>query len=415
MKKYFSVILALLFIILFQTAASAQNNPALLDSLIKANSSLFPEVAANPSKYQLQILYTQIDRDRKNRPHFTTYKYNVNKNNYFYPASSVKIAGAVLSLQKLNELNVKGLSKFTALRIDSAYSGQTRVLKDLSSKDSLPSIAHYIKKIFLASDNDAFNRTYEFLGQKYLNEELWKRGIKDVKLQHRVSVALSPEENRHTNPFTFYDGNKVIYRQEAQVNPVEYRNDIPTLFRGNGYIDGNGTLVNKPKDFTYSNYISVESLQGILKRIIFPESFPKEERFNLTKDDYKFLYKYMSMLARESDYPKYDTKEYPDANVKFLMYGGTKDSIPSNIRIFNKIGLAYGYLTDNAYVVDFDRRVEFFVTAVIYVNNDEIFNDDKYEYDQIGLPFLRNLGKVIYNYELSRPRKYKPDLSIFKN
>lgn len=413
MKKYFSFIT--LFVLIFSGAAFPQNkNAALLDSLIKAHSSLFPEVAANPSKYQVQILYTQVDRDRKNRPHFTTYKYNVNKNSYFYPASSVKIAGAVLSLQKLNELNIKGLDKYTSLRIDSAYSGQSRVLKDMSSKDGLPSIAHYIKKIFLASDNDAFNRTYEFVGQKYLNEELWKRGLKDLKLQHRVSVALSPEENRHTNPFTFYDKDKIIFEQPEQVNPVQYQNDLPTLFRGNGFMAGD-SLINKPKDFTYSNYISVESLQGILRRVIFPESFPKDERFNLTQDDYKFLYKYMPMLGRESDYPKYDLKEYPDANVKFLMYGGTKDTIPSNIRIFNKIGLAYGYLTDNAYIVDFDKKVEFFVTAVIYVNSDEIFNDDKYEYDQIGLPFLKNLGKVIYNYEISRPRKYKPDLSLFKN
>ncbi|MGE5351685.1 MAG: serine hydrolase [Syntrophothermus sp.] len=412
MQKYFSLLLTF---ILFSAAAFPQaKNAALLDSLVKANKSLFPEVAANPSKYQVQILYTQVDRDRKNRPRFTTYKYNVNKNNYFYPASSVKIAGAVLSLQKLNELNIKGLDKFTTLRIDSAYTGQSRVLKDMSSKDGLPSIAHYIKKIFLASDNDAFNRTYEFVGQKYLNEELWKRGLKDLKLQHRVSVALSPEENRHTNPFTFYNKDKIIYEQPEQVNPVQYQNDLPTLFRGNGYMVGD-SLVRKPKDFTYSNYISVESLQGILRRIIFPESFPKEERFNLTQDDYKFLYKYMSMLPKESDYPKYDPKEYYDAYVKFLMYGSKNDTIPSNVRIFNKIGLAYGYLTDNAYIVDFEKKVEFFVTAVIYVNSDEVFNDDKYEYDQIGLPFLRNLGKVIYNYELSRPRKFKPDLSQFKN
>lgn len=65
--------------------------------------------------------------------------------------------------------------------------------------------------------------------------------------------------------------------------------------------------------------------------------------------------------------------------------------------------------------MDFDKKVEFFVTAVIYVNEDQIFNDDKYEYNQIGLPFLRNLGKVIYKYELNRPRKYTPDLSKFEN
>ncbi|MCU7497371.1 MAG: hypothetical protein HF314_14335 [Ignavibacteria bacterium] len=415
MKKYFSLTFAFLFVLLFSNAVFPQNKSTnLLDSLIRANSSLFPEVAANPSKYQVQILYTQINRDKHNKPHFTTYKYNVDKNSYFYPASSVKIAGAVLSLQKLNELKVKGLDKFTPLKIGSTHSGQTTVEKDKSSKDSLPSIAHYVKKIFLASDNDAFNRTYEFVGQKYLNEELWKRGLKDLKLMHRVSVALSPEENRYTNPFTFYNDGKIIYRQDEQFNPVQYKNDLPTVYRGNGYMLGD-SLVNEPKDFSFSNYISVESLQGILRRIIFPESFPKDERFNLTEDDYKFLYKYMSMLGRESDYPKYDTKEYPDANVKFLMFGGTKDTIPSNIRIFNKIGLAYGYLTDNAYIVDFDKKTEFFLTAIIYVNKDEIFNDDKYEYDQTGLPFLKNLGKVIYNYELSRPRKYKPDLSKFRN
>lgn len=337
MQKYFSLLLT--FIILFSGAGYPQaKNPALLDSLIIANQSLFPEVAANPSKYQVQVLYTQIDRDKKNRPHFTIYKYHVDKNNYFYPASSVKIAGAVLSLQKLNELNIKGLDKFTTLRIDSAFSGQTKVLNDPTSRSGLPSIGHYIKKIFLVSDNDAFNRTYEFLGQKYLNEELWKRGLKDVKLLHRVSVSLSPEENRHTNPFTFYDGDKIICRQEAQYNPAQYKTDLPTVFRGNGYMLGD-SLVSKPKDFSFNNSISVENLQGILKRIIFPESFPMEERFNLTKDDYKFLYKYMSMLPKESDYPKYDAKEYPDANVKFLIYGGGKDTIPSNIRIYNKIGL----------------------------------------------------------------------------
>jgi len=46
--------------------------------------------------------------------------------------------------------------------------------------------------------------------------------------------------------------------------------------------------------------------------------------------------------------------------------------------------------------------VEFLLSAVIYVNEDEIFNDDKYEYDEIGLPFLANLGRVIYKYELER-------------
>ncbi|MGE5682195.1 MAG: serine hydrolase [Bacillota bacterium] len=406
----------LVFLVLFFSGSIfPQKAPGsdLIDSLLKANKDLFPEVVSDPGKYRLQILYTKIDRDKHNKPHFTSYNYRVDPKEYFYPASSVKLAGAVLSLQKLNELNVKGLNKFTPLRIDSTFSGQTRVESDKSSENGLPSIAHYIKKIFLVSDNDAFNRTYEFTGQKYINEELWKRGFKDLNLIHRVSVALSRDENRHTNPFTFYNGDKVIFKQNEQYNPVQYKNQLPGVLIGKGYYSGD-SLVNEPKDFSYNNYISVENLQGILRSVMFPSGIDKKHRFNLKEDDYRFLRKYMSMLPRESSYPHYDPKEEWDSYCKFLIFGDKKDTIPQNIRIFNKIGVAYGFMIDNAYIVDFDKNIEFMLTAVIYVNEDQIFNDDKYEYDKIGFPFMGNLGRVIYNYELNRTRKFKPDLTEFK-
>jgi hypothetical protein len=64
--------------------------------------------------------------------------------------------------------------------------------------------------------------------------------------------------------------------------------------------------------------------------------------------------------------------------------------------------------------VDFERGVEFFLTATILVNEDGIFNDDKYEYETVGKPFLARLGQVIYEYELGRKRRHKPDLSQFR-
>ena len=81
------------------------------------------------------------------------------------------------------------------------------------------------------------------------------------------------------------------------------------------------------------------------------------------------------------------------------------------MRIFNKVGLAYGYLTDNAYIVDFERGVEFLLTATVLVNENGIFNDEKYEYDEVGLPFLAAVGRVLYDYELTRDRAFTPDLS----
>jgi hypothetical protein len=44
------------------------------------------------------------------------------------------------------------------------------------------------------------------------------------------------------------------------------------------------------------------------------------------------------------------------------------------------------------------------VTATILVNSDGVFNDDAYEYDQVGIPFLAQLGRELYQYELQRKR-----------
>jgi hypothetical protein len=118
----------------------------------------------------------------------------------------------------------------------------------------------------------------------------------------------------------------------------------------------------------------------------------------------------MSQFPGESVYPSYDTG-YHDAYVKFLLYGSEKGSLPKNIRIFNKVGDAYGQLTDVAYIVDFKNNIEFFVSATIYCNEDGILNDDHYDYQKTGFPFMKNLGKVLYDHELLRKKNMLPDLS----
>ena len=85
--------------------------------------------------------------------------------------------------------------------------------------------------------------------------------------------------------------------------------------------------------------------------------------------------------------------------------------MPDNVRIFSKSGQAYGYLIDNAYIVDWDSGVEFLLTAVLQVNDNQIYNDNHYEYREIGIPFMARLGQHLYDYEKSRPRAVQPDLS----
>ena len=319
---------------------------------------------------------------------------------------------AFLALEKINTLKQYGINKLTPMLTDSTWPGQTNVVTDSTAGNGLPSVAQYIKKIFLASDNDAYTRLYEFLGQKYINERLWQMGYKDMRITRRF-VPMNEEENRHTNTIRFVENGNLLYKQPSAYNakPFDFSKKI---LIGNSHYNRDEQLVNEPMDFTKHNNVPLEDLREILQSVLFPGSVPEKQRFNLTEDDYKFLYQYMSELPYESIHPKYDTGEFFSSYTKFFMFKSGHTAIPSYIRVFNKPGWSYGFLTDVAYILDFKNKVEFMLSGVIYVNSDGILNDDKYDYDEIGYPFFKEVGNIIYQYELERKRKFVPDLSKFQ-
>jgi len=403
-------ILTCFFVSMLSNPVSAQiHNGQFLEKLLKKHSQHLANVLDNPDKYEVQILYTKIDRNKKNEPHFTTYGYHVNNNRYFYPASTVKLPAVLLALEKVNKLKI---DKTTPMITGADRPEQTAVVADTTSENKLPSVAHYAKKILLASDNDAFNRLYEFLGQEDFNDSLRAKGYNNVRITHRLESAIGTENNRYTNPVKFEKDGKVIYEQPGKYADKKYISP-EAITKGKGYLK-NGVLVNEPFDFTEKNYFALEEQHKLLKAIFFPESVPARQRFDLSAEDYSFLYQYMSQFPVETEFPAHYTDDYYDGYCKFLLFGGTKTRLPRHIRLFNKSGDAYGFLLDNAYIADFEKGIEFMLTAVIYCNEDQIFNDDQYDYETIGLPFMRDLGKAVFDYELGRHRSMRPDLSKFE-
>jgi len=388
----------------------AQKPTNILEQLLLAHPEKFKKLTDNPEKYRLQILYTQIDRDAKNKPTLSTFSYRTDTNEYFYPASTVKLAASVLALEKLNTLKIKKESTFQTLK---NRPSQLEIKTDSSAAYGLPSIAHYIKKILLVSDNEAYNRLYEFLGQRPFNESMAKKGFQGVRLTHRLQTPLPRLENQYTNPIQLIDASgKLLYQQPETLNDMPYAANSPILL-GKGTMNDAGVVEDRPLDFSLKNAYPLQAQHLFLQRLMLPGAFPKKDQFNLSKEDYQFLYRYMSMYPTESKEPAY--QEEFATFCKFLYYGSEKNAVLNpSIRIFNKVGDAYGFLLDNAYVVDFDKKVEFIVTAVLLCNEDEIFNDEKYDYDSIGFPFYKNLGEVIYKYELNRPKKHLPDLSYLR-
>ncbi|OAQ39928.1 hypothetical protein A5893_08230 [Pedobacter psychrophilus] len=391
------------------SSKAQENNP--LKYILENNPNLFKEILNDPNKKEIQIIYTQIDRDIRNKPHFITYKYNVNNKHYFYPASTIKLPVAIFALEKLNQINLNGVDKNTSLRIMSNFNEGTEVSEDTSALNGKPSIANYIKKILLVSDNDAFNRLYDFVDRTLINKKLKYYGFKNSKVMNRLSASDTDESTRSTNPIEFYnDEGKILYKKQFSYDRFNYPMKLDNLIQGVGYLDQNGELIAKPMDFSGKNVFQLSDQHELMKRLFFPEHFPSKKRFFLNPEDYDFLYTYMSKYPTENQNPTFNSPNYYPTYCKFLFYGGDKNAyINPNIRIFNKVGDAYGYTIDNAYIINYQNKVEFILSAVIQSNNNNIYNDDQYEYDEICLPFLKNLGQKIYEYETNRFKKYLPN------
>ena len=376
---------------------TAQANP--LADLITAERDSFAPWVDYPDSFQVQVLYTRIDRQRDGAVRLTTYRWGSDSTEYFYPASTVKFPVAIMALQRLNELGVIGLDAHTPLFHGAgtapASAPQSAVGRDSSSATGLPSVAQYIRKILLTSDNDAYNRLFEWLGPTYINDALRARGITGGRIVHRVGAPeFSGNANAYLNPVHFGNGPDTLYAIGERYDP--WYDPLPAVRgqqRGVGYIE-NDTLVRGAFDFRRKNYLSLRNLHDLIVAVTVPEA--AADTFRLSPGDYALLRDAMGERPRESAYPRYSE---PDNYVKFWIYGDAADSvrIPDRVRILNKVGWAYGYLTDAAYITD--GEVEFILCGTIHTNANRVYNDGQYEYEAVGMPFFGRLGRAVLQYE----------------
>jgi len=377
MYKYFLVLFSLLLL-----SCNSTNNP--IELIIKKREPQLKSVYKNKENHNLQILYTKIVRDSSGAPTFIENDYQVDNNFYFYPASTMKLPIVALTLQKINELRNTGLNISVENKI--LLVNEEETIKETTFKD-------LIAQVFLVSDNSASNILINFLGYNYFNQEMRGKGLNTIVLNHK----FNPDPYVKTD-WTIYtlEGN-LISKDEAQ--EVIEHNSLDNLRQGKSQIL-NGEKVDSPFNFKTKNRASLRDLDGVMKRIIYPELFEEKDRINLSDQDYNFLRYWMSRFTFEDigiEYQK-DSK-YFDSYNKFFIYGDSTNKIDRQIRVYNKVGVAYGALTDISYIRDYQKDIEFFLSATIYVNQNQIVNDNIYEYDDVGIPFLAELARQVYKLE----------------
>lgn len=360
--------------ILFIVVGCSSDNP--IQDILSSSNPAIQTVVDSLERYDVQIIYTQIDSVETGLS-FTDYSYQTKASTYFYPASTVKFPAALLAAEYV--------ANHPELTIDTPYTIE---------RDSLPhTLAEDIENIFTVSDNEAYNRLYELLGRDNMNKRLRQLGLTNSRIAHRLATAnASKNSRRKITLYPSYEG-EVIVPDTTPDRPIKSLT-LKKMLKGKGHIK-EGKLIDTPLDFSLKNWFSLEDQHQLMKQFFFPEEVKKKRRVQLKPSEELRIKSMMAKLPRDAGF---DPKMYYDSYGKFFMYGDTKDTIPSHIKIYNKVGYAYGTLTETAYIVDHKEGIQFILSATLLVNNNKIFNDDRYEYDSIGIPFLAQLGRELHQY-----------------
>jgi hypothetical protein len=359
-------------------------------------------ILARAPRFRLQAVYGVIEPDGQGRARLVQHGFRLGAE-YFYPASAVKLLAAAAALERLEALRRETglpLDADTSLVIHPLFEGEALIDADPSNLEGgAVTLRHEIRKLFLVSDNESFNRLYEFLGQDGLAAALARAGLPRARLVHRLAQPRSAEENRRAPRFDFLGaaGTSPLYTLPERLAPaLPDAPPIAGLLVGRGYMtnDEPPRLVENPMDFSPKNQVPLADLQRGLCMVVAPDADCGGAGFTLAPADRELLLESMRSYAGDSTNPVYSRAEHPDVEVKPFLPGLERVVPRERLEIYNKVGWAYGFSTDNAWIVDRQTGRSFFLAATIYTNEDGVLNDDVYEYATVAWPFLADLAEA---------------------
>ncbi|MCC6526118.1 MAG: serine hydrolase [Polyangiaceae bacterium] len=371
-----------------------------VERALRASDPRFAEWLARAHELRLQILVTVVEPGAAT---WVTHGYRADAE-YFYPASAVKVFLAVAALRALDERAGRPIAPGTRIRrCRSKRPGCEPPDPDVDDEDSKKGegeskpgddpdapkkhkklyVGEELAKLLTFSDNESYNRFWDVVGHRELNERMAALGFPAVRFHHRMDTPA--ERSKQTLRVLLSPPRGKGFEVRARDSDLVLApTPAPELSIGTAYLDGR-RRVDAPMSFAAKNYAPLADLQRIERALLFPER-PDSAPLGLDPSEHKLLVDAMTAhlpgSARMNDH-------HPLAP-------GVLEVVPAErVRYVGKAGRAYGFLLDNAFVEDRTSHRGFFVTATVYANPDGVMNDDDYAYDELARPILKAVGAAI--------------------
>lgn len=151
-----------------------------------------------------------------------------------------------------------GVDLFSPLLLEAGCNCQQQAMIDTTTESNFPSVGYYIKKNMLVSDNDAYNRLYEFITPCTAHEALKQKGLDKIRIVHRFLKACNNSMSLCTNTCSLLNTTgEIAWKQPEQTCNKTFDHPLGKVSVGKGYLDKR-TLINQPKDFSKLNYLPLE-------------------------------------------------------------------------------------------------------------------------------------------------------------
>lgn len=342
-------------------------------------------------EYQIQLLWWRIGRQPNGRVRLRRHAYGLAPQRWFSPASVAKLPMALLMAERLS---AQGLDADAQIRLQAApETGEWPQDEALSE-----TFRRGCNRTFSISENVPYNRWYDYLGADAVNRRLAQLGYRDTRLIARLG-SPDREANRRSRGGALLAADGRVVESTAAMTAAERRFPFGSAKAGRGWQNADGSVTPGPRDFSYTNFMPLSDSLGMLQAFVLPDTVPAKQRWRIAEPLRDQLLQALALRPRESEDPRYDEAEYFDGYARWFLVGDGKQRYPDAVRVLGKTGMAYGYLSEVAYMQDRDSGAEFLLAASVHVNRDGVYNDDRYEYETIGLPFLAAFGRAVLEVE----------------
>lgn len=344
-------------------------------------------IIAQASKYRFQVLVA-VPGDNADGSHSLRRVGFRPDAEYFYPASAVKLCAAVAALERVGE------QRSTAGPPSLDATASIRIMDEPSSVGAtsasvLTSVADEIRRALVVSDNVAFNRLFDFVGHRTLNERMWGAGLSSVRVKHYLGGSSSDASTRPRIEWLTGLGEPTVF--PGGPDAMAFGTEAPPRAEVGAFrIDDNGRRIAEPESFAEKNRASLHDLQQLLIMVMRPDA--AASRANLLPPEREFLIDTLAMLPSGADSGNAQSVTDFDALHKPLLRPIAAVVPDHAIRLFSKGGRAYGFSTENAFVEDTTTGKSFFLAIAVYSNENETINDDLYEYERVAVPVLEAVG-----------------------